>query len=136
MEYSINPWAVLAAAVSTMIVGSLWYGPLFGKMWMKLSGLTRESMKSMPLTAPQAMGLGLVTALMTAYVLAHIADAFMVFDTTSAFQMAFWLWFGLAVPFTAGAWLWEGKSFKLFVLNAAHWLVSLTAVSVILAYWR
>ncbi len=136
MEYGINLWAVLAAAVSTMIVGSLWYGPLFGTTWMKLSGLTKESTKSMPLTAPQAMGLGLVTALMTAYVLAHIADAFMVFDKAGAFEMAFWLWFGLAVPFTAGAWLWEGKSFKLFVLNAAHWLVSLTAATMILAYLR
>lgn len=30
--------AVVLAAVVSMIVGWLWYGPLFGKQWMALMG--------------------------------------------------------------------------------------------------
>ncbi len=30
-----------------MIIGSLWYGALFGKTWMKLSKITDKQMKEM-----------------------------------------------------------------------------------------
>lgn len=33
------------AALIPMIMGSIWYGPLFGKAWMKEMGFTEESMK-------------------------------------------------------------------------------------------
>ena len=34
----INYWAVLASGVAAMVVGGIWYGPLFGKMWMQGMG--------------------------------------------------------------------------------------------------
>ena len=35
----INPWAVLVAAVATMVIGFLWYSPiLFARPWMRLMG--------------------------------------------------------------------------------------------------
>ena len=30
----INYWAVLVSAIASMAIGSLWYGPLFGKQFM------------------------------------------------------------------------------------------------------
>jgi len=141
MEISINYWAVLVAALSYMVVGSLWYGPLFGKQWMKLAGLTKESMKSMPLTAAQAMAGGLVTAFIMAFVLAH--DAFVWGDFyagtksagTMSFALGFWIWLGYVATTQAGSWLWEGKPFKLFALNAASTFVSLQVMAAILTYW-
>jgi hypothetical protein len=32
---NINWIAFVVAALSTLVVGFLWYGPLFGKAWMK-----------------------------------------------------------------------------------------------------
>ena len=29
-----------------MIVGSIWYGPLFGKIWIKLSDVSHEQLES------------------------------------------------------------------------------------------
>ena len=46
MEIQINFWAVLAAMASAMILGSLWYGPLFGKQWMKLNNFTPADLKA------------------------------------------------------------------------------------------
>jgi hypothetical protein len=37
---TINYLAVIAAAIAAVGVGVLWYGPLFGKEWMKLMGYT------------------------------------------------------------------------------------------------
>lgn len=37
-------WYFVAALIP-MVVGSVWYGPLFGKAWMKTNGFTEESLK-------------------------------------------------------------------------------------------
>ena len=37
---------VSAAAVSAFMLGGLWYGPLFGRRWMALVGLSEEDAKS------------------------------------------------------------------------------------------
>ncbi|KRA50556.1 DUF1761 domain-containing protein [Pseudoxanthomonas sp. Root630] len=35
----INLWAVLVAAVSSFLLGGVWYGPLFGKAWNSAAGM-------------------------------------------------------------------------------------------------
>ena len=40
-----NWYMFLVAALIPMIVGAVWYGPLFGKAWMKTNGFTEESLK-------------------------------------------------------------------------------------------
>lgn len=42
MEVEINWLAVLAASLVGFIIGAIWYGPLFGKAWMKIVGLTEK----------------------------------------------------------------------------------------------
>jgi len=31
MSYHINIWAILACGVASLVIGFIWYGPLFGK---------------------------------------------------------------------------------------------------------
>ena len=140
-EISINLWAVLAAAVANMIIGALWYGPLFGKRWMALMGFTPDGMKNMPMTMAQAMVGGLVSSLIMAYILAH--DAFVWHDffgasvgpQAFALQLAFWIWLGYVATTLARQVLWEGKSWHLFILNASNSLVSLVVMAFILVQW-
>lgn len=136
MDVVINYWAVLGAAIANMVVGSLWYGPLFGKKWQKLMGFTSDSMKSMKMTAPQAMFGGLITALLMAYVLAHFVAMIGIIDRAGAFQLAFWSWLGLVATTQAGSVLWEGKSWQLFCLNATQSLVSIVVMVMILVNWQ
>jgi hypothetical protein len=35
----IHYWAVLVSAIVSMIIGSIWYGPLFGKLFMREMGM-------------------------------------------------------------------------------------------------
>ena len=44
----VNWIAVIAAAVSAFVMGGLWYGPLFGKKWMALVGLSISRMPGPP----------------------------------------------------------------------------------------
>ena len=132
----INYLAVLVAAIASMALGMLWYGPLFGKLWMKLSGITPQSMKKMKLTPKAAMTLGFIGTLVTAYVLSHFVDLLSVTTWSGAAQFAFWAWLGLVAPVQLGAYLWEGKPFKLFVLNTAYNLVVLIVMTGIVAVWQ
>jgi hypothetical protein len=45
MEFEINYLAILASGIIMMVLGYLWYGPLFGKPWMKLAGITKSDME-------------------------------------------------------------------------------------------
>ncbi|WP_417321567.1 DUF1761 domain-containing protein [Erythrobacter aureus] len=42
----LNWIAIVAAAVSAFVLGGLWYGPLFGRKWAALVGITEEDQKN------------------------------------------------------------------------------------------
>jgi L-cystine uptake protein TcyP (sodium:dicarboxylate symporter family) len=43
---SINWLAVPVAALSAFVLGGIWYGPIFGKAWQRLSGVTDEQIQN------------------------------------------------------------------------------------------
>jgi len=140
MEISINYLAVVVAAIANMAVGYLWYGPVFGKQWKALMGFTPESMKQMKITPQMAMVGGVVTSLIMAYVLAHFINLGMAyFPDASALKAgihtAFWAWLGFTATTIASSFLWEGKPFNLFLLNASQSFVALIVMSLILVLW-
>lgn len=139
MDIAINYYAVIAATVVAMIVGTLWYGPLFGNAWKRMMGFTDESMKAMKMSPVGAVVGMLVLSLLLNYVLAHVIQLsgshFGSVDVMRGITTAFWLWLGFAVPFTAGSYLWEGKSWKLWAFNALYYLVTFVAAGAILGGW-
>ena len=44
--HDVNLIAVLVAGIVPMIVGMLWYGPLFGKRWRADGGRARRSRRA------------------------------------------------------------------------------------------
>jgi len=42
---ALNLWVVLATGLIPMAVGALWYGPLFGKVWMKEADMSMEKIQ-------------------------------------------------------------------------------------------
>jgi Protein of unknown function (DUF1761) len=136
----INYWAVLVAAVAQMILGALWYGPLFGKPWAKMMGFTAEKMKE-----AKAKGMGKSYAIMTigalimSWILAHaivFAGAYLVFyGVMAGIATGFLNWLGFVAPVTISSVLWEGKSWKLWSLNAGYYLVGLCLMGAIIAGW-
>jgi hypothetical protein len=133
MDVDINYWAVLLAAISSMIVGAIWYMPsFFGKPWMKLAKVD----KNKPYNMVVAMGLTFVASLVTAYVLAHVSYLSNQFFDRSFFEdavtTAFWLWLGLTATRFLVHDLFEGRPWKLTLMNAAHELVTLLVMGLII----
>jgi hypothetical protein len=140
MEVPVNYWAVVVAATAAMAVGALWYGPVFGKQWRALMGISLEEMKAMPLSPMQAMAGGFVVALIMAYVLSHvIAFASSYYAQPSSYMAglsaAFWMWLGFVATTQVGVVLWEGKRWQLFFLNTTYSLVSMLVMGAILGVW-
>lgn len=137
----INYMAVIAAAIVSMITGYLWYGPLFGKLWMKEMGLSKEKMdKDMKKGMGKSYGLMFAGSLVMSYVLAHsivFASSYLKMTGLPAGIMSgFWNWLGFVAPVTLGSILWEGKSVRLWMLNNGYYLVTLSAMGAVLALWQ
>ncbi len=137
VEVSINYWAVLASAIASMVIGFLWYGPLFGKLWMQLSGMTDKKLKD---AKKKGMGktyaIAFLSTLVMSFVLAHFIDYVEATRITDALQLAFWLWLGFIATVQLGSILWEGKPVKLYLINVAHYLAALAVMASILAVWQ
>src|SRR5437016_6328397 len=99
MSESINYLSVLLAAVASMVVGFVWYGPmLFGSRWMKLMGLTKADMDAAKKQMGVMYGKSFIAALVTAYVLAYILALTGSMNTMAAVTVAFWAWLGFIAP--------------------------------------
>ena len=133
---SINYWAVLAATIAAIVLGFLWYGPLFGKVWMQLMGMDKKKMdKNMKKQMTKSYIILVITTLITSYVLAHFVK-YLGTTVSDALQTAFWTWLGFVATIQIGIVLWDGKPWKLYFINVAHQLVSLAVMATILALWH
>jgi hypothetical protein len=141
MDVQINTWAVILAALSSMVVGSLWYMPAsFGKAWMKLSGVKPDSSKMTSGQMAWMYGSVFVASLVTAYVLAHVTwlanqffnDGFL----TDALQTAFWLWLGFTAARLYTHDVFESRRKKLTILNAAHELTTVLVMALIIGLMK
>lgn len=138
MEVQVNYLAVFLAAVSSMVVGSIWYLPnVFGAKWSKLS---KVDLKKMAANPAKAYGLTFVASLLTAFVLAHIS-----FTANHFYQHSFiydavmtsvWLWLGFTAARILVHDLFENRPGKLTVLNAAHELVTLIVMALVLGWLK
>ena len=127
---AVNLVAVVVAAVASMVVGMLWYGPLFGKKWMALMKMKPSGAKKM---AGTSMLLQLVSSLVLAYVLAVFIGVANATTAVAGAMVGFWAWLGFIATVSVGSVLWEGKSTELYVLNNACHLVTLAIMGAIIA---
>lgn len=138
--------AILAAIAAGFVLGFLWFGPIFGKIWareMKFAPDYRPSTAVMI----KATLLQLVGTALTVYVLAHSQEVWKPFSTWGlgttdggtwmyGVMSAGFTWLGFFVPQQLTGVAWENKSWKLFAINAGGNLATLMAQGLILAGWR
>ncbi len=140
MDIHINFWAVLLAAAAYFLIGWLWYSALFGKMFMKLTGMDklskREKEKMMKAAMP-SFGMAFAASLLTAYCLAHSvvsgASFYHVSGAPAGLMAGFWTWLGFLVTTHLNAVLWDRQPLKLYFLHMGYYLVSFLVMGMILA---
>jgi hypothetical protein len=134
MEVHVNYLSVLVAAIVGGLVGGIWYGALFKQMWIKLSGVPEMKM------TPKNVIIGFIGTLFMSYVLFHAigygAASMKLTGIQLGFLCGFFNWLGFIAPVTLGMVLYENKSWKLWFLNNAYWLVTLLVMGAILSVWN
>lgn len=130
---SINYLAVVAAAVSTFLIGGLWYSPLlFHRAWMRANDLTEADLQ----TGGQAkiFALSFVFALVMALNLAmflNAPDTTTTWGATAGLLAAIWVALGIGTVA-----LFERRPFAYTAINGGYWLVAFVVMGAILGAWR
>jgi hypothetical protein len=133
----INYGAVVVAAIVYMAIGMAWYSPLLlGNAWLKESGRSAADIeaakgKSMNIT----MLIATLNALIMSFVIAHFVDLVGAVELADALALGFWAWLGYVMTVQIHAVLWDGRSWKFFLINTICSLISIIAVTVVLTLW-
>ena len=158
----INFLALIVAALSTLVVGCIWYNPkVFGNIWMRESGLTEEKMKgaNMPVIFLLAIFFAFLIAMVLQFLTIHqwgalgmiggdvphakpSFGAFMT-DYGTAFRSfkhgalhGFLAGLFLAFPMIATNALFERKSWKYTFINSGYWAVCFMIMGGIICSWQ
>lgn len=158
----INFLALFVAALSTLVIGFVWYHPkVFGAIWMKESSLTEEKLKGGNMLL--IFGTSLLYAFFISFVLQMLAihqygalgmiggdpsiakpsyEAFMT-DYGNAFRTfkhgalhGFMTGLFFALPLIGTNALYERRSFKYTLVTGGFWIVCLTVMGGIICGWK
>lgn len=135
MDTMINYWAIIGGAIFLFVMGMVWYGPLFGKMWTKIMGaehMTKEEMSAMQKEMMPMYALQVLLGLFTSYVLYSFVHM-----SGMGIAMGFWVWLGFAMPMAAGA-MWDtqkGKKLTKFSIVAGYQLITLLVLAWAYTMW-
>jgi hypothetical protein len=158
----INFLAILAASVSALVVGFVWYNPkVFGNAWMKAAGMSDEQVKGGNMA--KIFGLALLFAIMLTFSLQgitiHQMGAFSLVggDVENALPsyQAFMDDYGdafrtfkhgvfhgvlagifIVLPILGTNALFERKGAKYIFINTGYWIVTLGIMGGIICGWR
>lgn len=115
------------------LVGGLWYSPvLFGPAWQRECGLTDEALKAR--NPARVFGPSFLLALLMAFNLAAFIgpSATFGFALAAAFAAGFgWVALGMGVTY-----LFEGRSLRLWLIDAGYHTVAFTLMGAILGAWK
>ncbi|QHI37714.1 hypothetical protein IMCC3317_30950 [Kordia antarctica] len=144
---NVNWIALVVAALSTLVIGFLWYGPLFGKAWMKETGMTEEKAKqgNMPLR----LGLSVVLAFVAVFFIFQnsVLTGGIPPDQLHGLNNPRYLTFGhgvlhgviismfVVMPAMVTNAMYEQKSIKYMLINVGYWVVSFALMGGIVNAW-
>lgn len=137
----INFWAVLVAAVASMGIGYVWYGPLFGKKFTSAMGMKPMGEWNSEEIAKMKKGMTMkyvwqfVASVVMIYVLAWLMWSLNQVSVMGGLTAAFWVWIGFVVPLKFSDALWIQGKMSLFWLGIGNTLVTLLAAGAIIGAW-
>ena len=137
LSNSINVLAVLACGVASLVIGFVWYGPLFGKAWAAYTGWTEEKVKAIP---PARMArtyvLTFLGAIVTALALDVLAWAMGIARIGDGITLGLVTGIGFSAMAFATTHLFEHKPLGLWLIVSGYQLHYQVAAALIITLWR
>jgi len=136
----LNYIAILILSLVSFLGGAFWYGPLFGKLWMKIhweKPPTEQEQKEM------------MRSMWKMFLMEYIASVLMIFSLAcligvlpgySGMMIGFLAWLGFVVPMTISTIIWGGDKRKYWcqkiLVSVSYRLVIFILAGYILSLWR
>jgi hypothetical protein len=150
---NINYWAVLVCGVLSMVIGFVWYGPLFGKKWLEIVGATFKDVEERKKMQKAAGPLYLLQFIMTLFQVAvldyciNMRQQYLLFTNynggraaSEPLYVALIVWAGFIIPIVAGSAMWNNDSAKIsrarFLIQAGYQLVLFVVFGLVLGMWK
>lgn len=128
LSFAVNYVAVIVAAIVAMVIGFVWYSPLFfGKVWTEQTGMKMGKGKGMG----KSMLIALISSLITAFVLDVIIQTAGVTTVTQGLIVAGVVWLGFVVSYQMVRMAFEKTSMNFFLEEVAHHLLVFCIMSII-----
>jgi hypothetical protein len=138
--HNLNLLAILVAAVSTVIVGFIWYSPiLFAKPWMREMGYDpndKAKVQEMQKSAGPTYFAAVIASLVSAFVLALFLHEMNAESIHYGLLIAFHVWLGFVATVQLTGVLFMKQSMKLFAINTGYQLACYLVMGAILSVWR
>ena len=129
----VNWLAVVAAALSSFVIGGLWYSPaMFLKAWQRGAGLTDAQLQGG--NPAKIYGGAFVLSLIASAVFAMFLGPKpeVVFATSAGFAAGLcWVAASFGINY-----LFERKSLTLFLVNGGYHTVQFTVIGLVLGLWK
>jgi len=129
----INYLAVLVSALAFFVIGAIWYSPvLFANAWMKELGFSKERFEGGSMV--KTFGVSFLLMLVMAFNLAaFIGNGMGVQFGATAGALTGIGWVALAIGIN---YLYERRSFRIWLINAGYMAVSFTVMGSIIGAWQ
>jgi len=124
--------AILMAAAIHVLIGAVWYSPLFfGKLWQELAGKSERELKRYQESGYRAT---FISALIMAYVLSHMISYTKALTWPQGASAGFWLWMGFVFATQLPSAFFLNRPKLLLILDTGYYLVSLVFMGALLAF--
>jgi len=132
--------AIIVSGILAMVIATIWYGPLFGNLWLQIIGATKMDLKERKEMQKQAMpfyAIQFILALFQIWVFAWYLSAL---PQYTGLTHALWIWAAFIIPTLAGTVMWTNKSNKIkliqFLLQGGYQLIIFIMFGLILNFWK
>lgn len=133
MNQDFALWPVLAGTTAFFIVGALWYGVLFSKVWQRAAGLSNTQLRTSNMGV--IFALAFLFEMLIAMVLWHLLartdpPSFVVMMISVGFAL------GVMIPAIGINYLFLRKPLALFLIDAGHFLFGMAAMGGVFVWFR
>lgn len=138
MEPQISLLVTAGTALIPMIMGAIFYGPVFGKQWMNSLGYTEETIPEpikMAIVYPISLVLSFALAFFLETIIVHLHKGVseageLIFTSSHTFQHgayhSFQIGLVIVMPVLITNLLFQRNTLSNILLNVAYWLITIT----------
>ena len=128
----VNWIAVVLCAIFSLLFGALWYGPLFGKFWLKVIGKKQDEIQR----SASMYILPFLAGLISAYILAVLIEGLAITLWWQGMLMGVIVWIGIGATATFTTGTFEDSPRGAWMLFLLYQFIVYAVEGIVFVVWK